>query len=98
MFLNINIFEFTTSLSFLQKRTLENLSMSGRKSSKSAGGVEEDDKKEGEPLSTEQGETMLQNHILQKQGTLFFYKRPVYKRHEPEICRNFKNKIRKCPG
>ena len=71
--------------------------MSGRKSSKSAGGVEEDDKKEGEPLSTEQGETMLQNHLLQKQGTLFFYKRPVYKRHEPEICRNFK-KIRECPG
>ena len=32
-------------------------------------------------------------------GTLFlFYKRPVYKRHEAEICRNFKNKIRECPG
>ena len=24
---------------------------------------------------------------------LFFYKR-----HEPEICQNFKNKIRECPG
>ena len=32
-------------------------------------------------------------------NTLFlFYKRPVYKRHEAEICRNFKNKIRECPG
>ena len=28
----------------------------------------------------------------------FFYKRPVYKRHEPEICRNFKNRIKECPG
>ena len=26
------------------------------------------------------------------------YKRPVYKRHEPEICQNFKNKIWECPG
>ena len=30
--------------------------------------------------------------------TLFFYKRPVYKRHEPEICRNLKKKIRECLG
>jgi len=31
--------------------------------------------------------------------TLFlFYKRPVYKRREPEIYQNFKNKIRKYPG
>ena len=27
-----------------------------------------------------------------------FYKRPVYKRREPEIYQNFKNKIRECPG
>ena len=26
-------------------------------------------------------------------NTLFFYKR-----HEPEICQNFKNKMRECPG
>ena len=25
--------------------------------------------------------------------TLFFYKRPVYKRHEPGICQNFKDKL-----
>ena len=31
-------------------------------------------------------------------NTLFFYKRLFYKRHEPEICQNFKNKIRQCPG
>ena len=31
--------------------------------------------------------------------TLFlFNKRPVYKRHEPENCHNFKNKIRNSPG
>ena len=30
--------------------------------------------------------------------TFFFYKRPVNKRHEPEICHNFKNKIRECSG
>ena len=31
--------------------------------------------------------------------TLFsFYKRLFYKRHEAEICQNFKNKIRECPG
>ena len=28
----------------------------------------------------------------------FFYKRPVYKRHEPEFCWNFKNRIKECPG
>ena len=28
----------------------------------------------------------------------FFYKRPVYKRHEAEICQNFKNRIREYPG
>ena len=28
----------------------------------------------------------------------FFLIRPVYKRQEPEICQNFKNKIRECPG
>ena len=33
-----------------------------------------------------------------RQYNTFFYKRPVYKRHEPEICQNFKNKIRKCTG
>ena len=35
-----------------------------------------------------------------KEGYTFFYfyKRPVYKRHEPEICRNFKNKIKECSG
>ena len=30
--------------------------------------------------------------------TLYFYKRPVYKRHEPEICQNFRNRIGECPG
>ena len=30
--------------------------------------------------------------------TFFFCKIPVYKRHEPEICQNFKNKLRECPG
>ena len=28
----------------------------------------------------------------------FFFKRPVYKRHEPEIYQNFKNKIRDSQG
>ena len=31
-------------------------------------------------------------------NTLFLHERLVYKRHEPEICQNFKNKIRYCPG
>ena len=35
-----------------------------------------------------------------KEGYTFFYfyKRPVYKRHEPEICQNFKNKTRNSSG
>ena len=28
----------------------------------------------------------------------FFSKGPVYKRHEPEICQNIKNKIKECSG
>ena len=44
-------------------------------------------------------EQMVQiNEHSESINTLFFYKRPVYKRHEPEICQNFKNKIRECPG
>ena len=41
----------------------------------------------------------FQKHHSMTPSTLFlFYKRPVYKRREPEIYQNFKNKIRKCPG
>ena len=39
------------------------------------------------------------NHGQADGHTLFvFYKRLFYKRHEAEICQNFKDKIRECPG